>query len=305
MKRTLISIALLVLLLVPVLSQDPRPKFTEPLRITTPDGTIDVRNVRWLKLPNSSATNDGGIVTISFPVSAIQNAAADGTTKGVAAFVAADFNAVSGVISLDYTNGQAASGSTKGFLNSTDWSTFNNKVSSQWTTSGSNIYYTAGGVGIGTSVPKQSNGLHLAYSSGSPFGFVTSDHNMTFSSNAYFDGTDWRYTTANKAAQVIVGRNGNIFLRNTNTTGSADGTITWATPLYIDPTGTVGIGTTTPGRELTVNGGVQLSTATAKPTCNSSNRGTFWAVASGAGVKDTVEVCAKDAADAYAWRTIY
>jgi hypothetical protein len=42
-----------------------------------------------------------------------------------------------------------------------------------------------------------------------------------------------------------------------------------------------------------------------KPTCNSGNRGTFWQVFSGAGVKDTVEVCAKDAGDAYAWRTIY
>jgi hypothetical protein len=31
----------------------------------------------------------------------------------------------------------------------------------------------------------------------------------------------------------------------------------------------------------------------------------FWASSSPSGVKDTVEVCAKDAADAYAWRVIY
>jgi len=43
----------------------------------------------------------------------------------------------------------------------------------------------------------------------------------------------------------------------------------------------------------------------AKPTCSASERGTFWYVAGGAGVKDTVEVCAKDASNAYAWRTIY
>jgi hypothetical protein len=57
----------------------------------------------------------------------IANAVADGTTKGAASFTAADFDASSGNISLDYTNGQAASGSTKGFLTSADWTTFNGK----------------------------------------------------------------------------------------------------------------------------------------------------------------------------------
>lgn len=63
------------------------------------------------------------------PAISIQDAAADGTTKGAATFTAADFNATSGVISIDYTNGQAANGSTKGFLTSADWTTFNNKIS--------------------------------------------------------------------------------------------------------------------------------------------------------------------------------
>lgn len=43
----------------------------------------------------------------------------------------------------------------------------------------------------------------------------------------------------------------------------------------------------------------------AKPTCAAAERGTLWYVAGGAGVKDTVEVCAKDASDVYAWRAIY
>ena len=59
----------------------------------------------------------------------IQNAAADGTTKGAAAFNANDFNSSAGVISIDYTNGQAASTSLKGFVTSADWNTFNNKPS--------------------------------------------------------------------------------------------------------------------------------------------------------------------------------
>lgn len=43
-------------------------------------------------------------------------AAADGATKGIAAFTANDFDAAAGVISLDYANGQKASTSQPGFL---------------------------------------------------------------------------------------------------------------------------------------------------------------------------------------------
>lgn len=73
----------------------------------------------------------------------------------------------------------------------------------------------------------------------------------------------------------------------------------------IDPNGYVGIGTTGPTQRLEVEGGVRYNTATSKPTCDSAVRGTTWHVRSGAGVKDTFEICAKDAADTYAWRTIY
>lgn len=51
--------------------------------------------------------------------------------------------------------------------------------------------------------------------------------------------------------------------------------------------------------------GAQLHDSGSKPTCDASARGTIWLEEGGAGVKDTVDVCAKDAGDAYAWRTIY
>jgi hypothetical protein len=82
----------------------------------------------------SGVTSVGGTSPIASsggttPSISIANAAADGSTKGAASFTAADFDASSGNISIDYTNGQAADATHKGFLTSTDWSTFNGKGS--------------------------------------------------------------------------------------------------------------------------------------------------------------------------------
>lgn len=101
-------------------------------------GEIDADKIYWLIYDGTQFQMSGGgggtSLTFSSPLSeslgvvSIANAAADGSTKGAASFTAADFDASSGNISVDYTNGQASSGSTKGFLSSTDWTTFNNKV---------------------------------------------------------------------------------------------------------------------------------------------------------------------------------
>lgn len=51
-------------------------------------------------------------------------------------------------------------------------------------------------------------------------------------------------------------------------------------------------------------GGIQILTGT-RPACDSTSRGTVFRVDGGAGVADTAEVCRKDAADAYAWVSVY
>ena len=43
----------------------------------------------------------------------------------------------------------------------------------------------------------------------------------------------------------------------------------------------------------------------ARPGCDGTVRGRLWFVAGTAGIADSLTVCAKDASDAYAWRTIY
>jgi len=127
--------------------------------ITTPPSTGDVLTYNGTLWVNQAPASGSGTVTsiaTSSPITGgtittsgtigISNAAADGTTKGAAAFTAADFNDNgSGLISIDYTNGQAASGSNKGFLTSADWTTFNNKQ--DLLVSGTNIK-TLNGVSI-------------------------------------------------------------------------------------------------------------------------------------------------------------
>ena len=47
------------------------------------------------------------------------------------------------------------------------------------------------------------------------------------------------------------------------------------------------------------------SPAASQPTCSVALRGRLWFATGGTGVKDGLTVCAKDATEAYAWRTLY
>jgi hypothetical protein len=58
---------------------------------------------------------------------------------------------------------------------------------------------------------------------------------------------------------------------------------------------------------LGVDGGAAVNTAggSGRPVCDVTVRGTLWFAHGGASVQDTLDVCAKDAADTYAWRILY
>lgn len=77
------------------------------------NGTLSVDNTVYLSSVTADSPLSGSGTSASHLV--IANAAADGSTKGAASFTANDFDASAGNISLDYTNGQKASGSVPGF----------------------------------------------------------------------------------------------------------------------------------------------------------------------------------------------
>jgi hypothetical protein len=208
-----------------------------------------------------------GPLAFASGVLSIANAAADGSTKGAASFAAGDFNATSCNITLDYTNGQQASGLQNGFLSSTDWSTFNGKLGSSTISSLSNnflakwnsstntfndslIYDDGTNVGIGTTTPDSL--LTLSGSTG-PQLLIDSP------STANVTGSYFAYGGVRNAGVQLIGSTFATADRQSDLELFADsGDITFApgnvgTKVTFKSDGNVGIGTTTPWGKLTVN----------------------------------------------------
>lgn len=110
------------------------PNFTSNgfLKTGSGNGTLSVDTATYTPTTRTISTTTplagGGDLSANRTLT-IADAVADGSTKGAATFTAADFNAASGVISIDYTNGQAATSSVKGFLTSADYNIFFGRLS--------------------------------------------------------------------------------------------------------------------------------------------------------------------------------
>lgn len=90
------------------------------LFLATPTPSQAALNLQEGEGIDLTSTGVGGTLTVSG-----ENATP--TNKGIASFDDDDFSVSSGAVSIDYTNGQTASSTLKGFLSASDWSTFNSK----------------------------------------------------------------------------------------------------------------------------------------------------------------------------------
>lgn len=130
-------------------------------------------------ISTTSPISGGGDLSANRTIS-IADAAADGSTKGAATFTAADFNASSGNISIDYTNGQAATTSVKGFLTNTDWNTFNGKEA---------------GLTFNSPLSRSTNTISIPAAATAQNGYLTSTDWNTFNGKAGLGGTNtWTAT---------------------------------------------------------------------------------------------------------------
>jgi hypothetical protein len=228
-------------------------------------GTIDADGRLTAASSGSAVTSigttspiTGGTITTTGSIG-INDARANSTTKGASAFNINDFNDDgAGLISLDYTNGQAASGSTKGFLTSTDWNTFNSKV---------------GGTGTATRIPFWSNSSTL---SSSPnlywsdlynqlgIGTITPETYLQGSSTgiAIYNTTDPRFALSNNTTSWLTYFAGG---NNYHLWNSTSGIVLSAT------TGSrVGVNNSNPSYSFDVNGDVRISNRTGTPQFNAA-----------------------------------
>lgn len=149
--------------------------------------------------------------------------------------------------------------------------------------------------------------LHFSRAGADSGGWITSDgeNNFWVSSGAKYVNGAW-VQKATTGQSVFFGSGAAGFTAFLNQGATVGGAVTASAKFRILYDGKMGLGTLAPKQLLEVNGGVRLNTATAQPTCDATNgSGTFWFTNGGAGVKDSLQVCAKDAAGAYAWRTLY
>ena len=128
---------------------------------------------------------------------------------------------------------------------------------------------TKGNVGIGV-IPVSTwnvtgKVLEIGHSGGSAAFFQNTVDDYWNVSNAYYDGANWRYTKTGTATALYLGNGFTWFYAGSGTSGNS---FSWTRAMDINSSGNLGLGTSTIGSRLQVNGNAAIgySASTAAPT---------------------------------------
>lgn len=124
--------------------------------------------------------------------------------------------------------------------------------------------------------------------------FTSTDSNAVHLSEKADKDFDFQNCSAGTSAQT----NPTLCIHSAN-----QSTTEWIEARHNQTDGVVAAGTG--GVRVSAPSGLIVDDAGTKPTCDATTRGAIWYDAGGAGVLDTLEVCRKDAGDAYAWVSLF
>jgi hypothetical protein len=152
------------------------------------------------------------------------------------------------------------------FCDGIDWIGMGGGGSSVWTDGGPGKIYYDGKVGIGTTTPALA-GLQVDTKVGSTaamfdagnagISLVTDWPGLYF--NSYYDG-GWKFMGAGYAGILNFDPiKGDAYFSMSTASGTAGTAATGTTPLYLKNNGNVGIGTTTPGTDVGMIGGITVN----------------------------------------------